>query len=152
MYCGGEFQKDLLPLPTLHMMASSHSLFLPTMLESHEEPSLCLAKGKLRVEEWTYIWRLYSIVSNKNKHVWLFVFAEALVSLLLCLVKKCPAVCNTNHFVVLLGAYGVTLSSTGKHCYVGFFFFYQYLFVFFPPLKPLFVHCRSETTHAAQGI
>lgn len=44
----------------------------------------------------------------------LFVISEALVSLLLCLVKKCPTVCNTNHFVVLLGAYGVTLSSTGK--------------------------------------
>lgn len=40
--------------------------------------------------------------------------SEALVSLLLSLVKKCPTVCNTNHFVVLLGAYGVTLSSTGK--------------------------------------
>lgn len=46
MYCGGEAQKDLLPLSTLHMMASSHSLFLPTMLDSHEEPSLCLAKGE----------------------------------------------------------------------------------------------------------
>lgn len=44
----------------------------------------------------------------------LFVISEALVSLLLSLVKKCPTVCNTNHFVVLLGAYGVTLSSTGK--------------------------------------
>lgn len=83
MYCSGKVQKDLLPLSTLHMMASSHSLFLPTMLDSHEELSLCLAK-------------------------------EALVSLLLCLVKKCPTVCNTNHFVVLLGAYGVTLSSTDQ--------------------------------------
>lgn len=56
-----------------------------------------------------------------------FVLSEALVSLLLCLVKKCPTVCNTNHFVVLLGAYGVTLSSTGK-LFCGFFFFIVYLF------------------------
>ncbi|KAM3616229.1 uncharacterized protein V6R79_014656 [Siganus canaliculatus] len=39
---------------------------------------------------------------------------EALVSLLLCLVKKCPAVCNVSHFVILLGAYGVTLSTTDQ--------------------------------------
>ncbi|KAG8001883.1 Nucleolar pre-ribosomal-associated protein 1 [Nibea albiflora] len=83
MYDSSEVQKDLIPLSTLHMMTSSHSLFLPTMLESHEEPSRCQAK-------------------------------EALVSLLLCLVKKCPTVCNSNHFVVLLGAYGVTLSTTDQ--------------------------------------
>uniref|UniRef100_A0A3B4ZNL1 URB1 ribosome biogenesis homolog n=1 Tax=Stegastes partitus TaxID=144197 RepID=A0A3B4ZNL1_9TELE len=34
---------------------------------------------------------------------------EELISLLLCLVKKCPSVCNINHFVVLLGSYGATL-------------------------------------------
>lgn len=49
-----------------------------------------------------------------NTHLFFFVISEALVSLLLCLVKKCPTVCNSNHFVVLLGAYGVTLSTTGK--------------------------------------
>lgn len=50
------------------MMASSHSLFLPTMLDSHEEPSLCLAKGEPegRVEECKYKWMLYSTISNKN--------------------------------------------------------------------------------------
>lgn len=58
-----------------------------------------------------------------------FVLSEALVSLLLCLVKKCPTVCNTNHFVVLLGAYGVTLSSTGKPFCV---FFFYLLFIYFP--------------------
>ncbi|KAM7399033.1 hypothetical protein PAMP_018327 [Pampus punctatissimus] len=79
----GEVQKDLIPLSTLHMMASSHSLFLPTMLDSNEEPSRCKAK-------------------------------EALVSLLLFLVKKCPTVCNINHFVVLLGAYGATLSTSDQ--------------------------------------
>uniref|UniRef100_A0A671V9A0 URB1 ribosome biogenesis homolog n=1 Tax=Sparus aurata TaxID=8175 RepID=A0A671V9A0_SPAAU len=83
MYGGSEVQKDLIPLSTLHMMTSSHSLFLPTMLDSNEESSSCQAK-------------------------------ESLVSLLLCLVKKCPAVCNISHFVVLLGAYGATLSTSGK--------------------------------------
>ncbi|XP_058490255.1 nucleolar pre-ribosomal-associated protein 1 [Solea solea] len=81
IYDGSDVQKDLIPLSTLHMMASSHSLFLPTMLD--EEPSRCQVK-------------------------------EALVSLLLCLVKKCPTVCNINHFVVFLGAYGATLNNSDQ--------------------------------------
>ncbi|KAM9318532.1 nucleolar pre-ribosomal-associated protein 1 [Pholidichthys leucotaenia] len=81
MYSGGEVQKDLLPLPSLHMMTCSHSLFLPTMLEC--EASTSQAK-------------------------------EALISLLLWLVKKCPAVCNINHFVILLGAYGATLCTSDQ--------------------------------------
>ncbi|XP_070761902.1 nucleolar pre-ribosomal-associated protein 1 [Enoplosus armatus] len=83
MYGSSEVQKDLIPLSTLHMMTSSHSLFLPIMLDSDEDRSRYQAK-------------------------------EALVSLLLCLVKKCPTVCNINHFVVLLGAYGVTLSTSDQ--------------------------------------
>ncbi|XP_041662144.1 nucleolar pre-ribosomal-associated protein 1 [Cheilinus undulatus] len=83
MYSGSEVQKDLIPLSTLHMMTSSHSLFLPTMLDPDGEQNMCQTK-------------------------------EALVSLLLCLVKNCPTVCNINHFVVLLGAYGVTLSTTDQ--------------------------------------
>ncbi|KAL3057633.1 hypothetical protein OYC64_007984 [Pagothenia borchgrevinki] len=83
MYGGTEVQKDLIPLTTLYTMTSSHSLFLPTMLEDEEEHSRCQAK-------------------------------EALVSLLLSLVKKCPAVCNTNQFVVLLGAYGVSLNNSDQ--------------------------------------
>ncbi|XP_054454141.1 nucleolar pre-ribosomal-associated protein 1 [Anoplopoma fimbria] len=83
MYGSSEVQKDLIPLSTLYMMTSSHSLFLPTMLDSDEEPSMCQAK-------------------------------ESLVSLLLCLVKKSPTVCSTNHFVVLLGAYGVTLRTSDQ--------------------------------------
>ncbi|KAK5868904.1 hypothetical protein PBY51_009879 [Eleginops maclovinus] len=83
MYGGSEVQKDLIPLSVLYMMTSSHSLFLPTMLDSDEEHSRCPAK-------------------------------EALVSLLLSLVKKCPTVCNTNQFVVLLGAYGVSLSTSDQ--------------------------------------
>lgn len=132
MYCGGEVQKDLLSLSTLHMMASSHSLFLPTMLDSHEEPCLCLAKGKSggRVDEWNLIRCFIQLFLMRTNMF--FVFAEALVSLLLYLVKKCPAVCNTNHFVVLLGAYGVTLSSTGKHYFVGFFLS---VFICFSQLK-----------------
>ncbi|KAM9852858.1 nucleolar pre-ribosomal-associated protein 1 [Aulostomus maculatus] len=83
MYGGLKVQSDLIPLSTLHMMISSHSLFLPTMLDCDEDPSRSKAK-------------------------------EALVSLLLCLVKKCPTVCNINHFVVLLGAYGATLSTSDQ--------------------------------------
>ncbi|KAM8854605.1 nucleolar pre-ribosomal-associated protein 1 isoform 2-T2 [Synchiropus picturatus] len=81
VYGDAEVLKDLFPPSTLHMMISSHSLFLPAMLE--EESSLVRAK-------------------------------EMLVSLLLWLVKKCPSVCNVNHFVVLLGAYGATLSITDQ--------------------------------------
>ncbi|XP_063349998.1 nucleolar pre-ribosomal-associated protein 1 [Pelmatolapia mariae] len=82
MYCGTEVQKDLILLPTLYTMISSHSLFLPTMLDS-EESNSCQIK-------------------------------EELVFLLLCLVKKSPSVCNINHFVVLLGAYGATLSTSDQ--------------------------------------
>uniref|UniRef100_A0A3Q2P3W2 URB1 ribosome biogenesis homolog n=1 Tax=Fundulus heteroclitus TaxID=8078 RepID=A0A3Q2P3W2_FUNHE len=83
MYGSTDSQKDLIPLSTLHMMSTSHSQFLPTMLDASEEPDACQAK-------------------------------EALVSLLLCLVKKCPKVCNVNHFVVLLAAYGATLSTADQ--------------------------------------
>ncbi|XP_041850678.1 nucleolar pre-ribosomal-associated protein 1 [Melanotaenia boesemani] len=83
VYGSKEVQKDLIPLSTLHMMVTSHSQFLPSMLDSNDEPS----RGRTK---------------------------EALVSLLFCLVKKCPAVCNVNHFVVLLGAYGATLSTSDQ--------------------------------------
>ncbi|XP_062314220.1 nucleolar pre-ribosomal-associated protein 1 isoform X1 [Osmerus eperlanus] len=79
MYGGRDTLTDLLPLVTMHMMISSHSLFLSTMLGS--EMDIC--------GDWQA--------------------KEALVSLLVTLVKKCPAVCNLNHYVVLLGAYGGTL-------------------------------------------
>ncbi|CAB1349349.1 unnamed protein product, partial [Coregonus sp. 'balchen'] len=84
IYGGSEGPKDLLPLSTIHTMASSHSLFLPTMLGAEEDLS-----GNTQVK-------------------------EALVSLLLSLVKRSPAVCNSNHFVVILGAYGATLSTTDQ--------------------------------------
>ncbi|KAJ8391476.1 hypothetical protein AAFF_G00089500 [Aldrovandia affinis] len=81
MYSGVDVPKDLLPLATIHMMTTSHSLFLPSMLG---------AQGELAE-------------SPQSK--------ESLVSLLLTLVKRCPAICNSSHFVVLLGAYGATLST-----------------------------------------
>uniref|UniRef100_A0A3Q1GR05 URB1 ribosome biogenesis homolog n=1 Tax=Acanthochromis polyacanthus TaxID=80966 RepID=A0A3Q1GR05_9TELE len=40
--------------------------------------------------------------------------SKELISLLLCLVKKCPSVCNVNHFVILLGAYGATLCTSDQ--------------------------------------
>ncbi|XP_072316400.1 nucleolar pre-ribosomal-associated protein 1 [Eucyclogobius newberryi] len=80
MYAQAEAHTDLLPLATLHMMSSSHSMFLPCMLDASEEQTGAHAK-------------------------------EALVSLLLCLVRKCPSVCDMNHFVVLLGAYGASLTT-----------------------------------------
>lgn len=45
MYGEEEVQKDLLPLSTLHLMISSHSQFLPTMLGCGEEPDKSPEKG-----------------------------------------------------------------------------------------------------------
>uniref|UniRef100_A0A8C1VMF8 URB1 ribosome biogenesis homolog n=1 Tax=Cyprinus carpio TaxID=7962 RepID=A0A8C1VMF8_CYPCA len=84
IYGTPETPKELLPMATVHMMTTSHSLFLPTMLSTQDDShSLHLSK-------------------------------ESLVSLLLMLVKKCPEVCNINHFLVLLGAYGASLSTTDQ--------------------------------------
>lgn len=58
-----------------------------------------------------------SIESYNIIFIYLFFYIEALITLLLTLVKKCPEVCKSNHFHVLLGAYGATLSYTGK-CFV----------------------------------
>ncbi|XP_043115226.1 nucleolar pre-ribosomal-associated protein 1 [Puntigrus tetrazona] len=76
--------RELLPLATIHMMSTSHSLFLPTMLATQDE--------------------------SDSPHL----TKESLVSLLLMLVKKCPEVCNINHFLVLLGAYGASLNTTDQ--------------------------------------
>ncbi|XP_047662255.1 nucleolar pre-ribosomal-associated protein 1 [Tachysurus fulvidraco] len=76
--------KGLLPIETLHLMVTSHSLFLPTMIVTEDET--------------------HSSLYSK----------EALVTLLFTLVKKCPEVCKSNHFHVLLGSYGATLSSTDQ--------------------------------------
>ncbi|ETE73475.1 Nucleolar pre-ribosomal-associated protein 1, partial [Ophiophagus hannah] len=74
------FKKRLTKLEVFYMMITQHSLFLSTMLRPQEG-------------------------SDMNAHL-----REALVNLLLSLVKLCPAVCERNHFAVLLGAYGATLS------------------------------------------
>ncbi|XP_026881720.2 nucleolar pre-ribosomal-associated protein 1 isoform X3 [Electrophorus electricus] len=84
MYTNVKAAQGLIPLVTINMMATSHSLFLPTMLASQDE-----ADG-----------------SSESK--------GGLVSLLLTLVKKCPEICSSHHFIVLLGAYEATLSNTDQ--------------------------------------
>ncbi|XP_066226445.1 nucleolar pre-ribosomal-associated protein 1 isoform X1 [Saccopteryx leptura] len=71
---------ELLPLPVVHMMLTQHSLFLPTLLRSDAE-------------------------GDPDSHI-----TEALVDLMLVLVRMCPSVCESSHFAVLLGAYGASLS------------------------------------------
>ncbi|XP_054829571.1 nucleolar pre-ribosomal-associated protein 1 [Eublepharis macularius] len=75
-----DFSQRLVKLSILYMMITQHSLFLSTMLRSRED-------------------------ADTNVHA-----REALVDILLTLVKCCPEVCESNHFAVLLGAYGATLS------------------------------------------
>ncbi|XP_007939478.1 nucleolar pre-ribosomal-associated protein 1 [Orycteropus afer afer] len=67
-------------LSVVHMMLIQHSLFLSSMLKSEGE-------------------------ENPDSQV-----KEALVDLMLAIVKMCPSVCESSHFAVLLGAYGATLS------------------------------------------
>uniref|UniRef100_H3BBX5 URB1 ribosome biosis homolog n=1 Tax=Latimeria chalumnae TaxID=7897 RepID=H3BBX5_LATCH len=74
--------KTLVQLPIIHMMVTNHSLFLPMMLKSREDLD----------------------VNDQMK--------DALADILLTLVKRCPSVCDSNHFAVLLGAYGATLGIT----------------------------------------
>ncbi|KAA0701697.1 Nucleolar pre-ribosomal-associated protein 1 [Triplophysa tibetana] len=83
MYGMPESPKELLPLATIHMMITSHSRFLSTMLSRQDSDGLHLSK-------------------------------EALVSLLLTVVRKCPEVCNSSHFLVNLGAYGASMSTTDQ--------------------------------------
>ncbi|KAI5624249.1 nucleolar pre-ribosomal-associated protein 1 [Silurus asotus] len=84
MYGSVLSSKELLPISTIHMMVTSHSLFMPTMLAPLDDTD----------------------IGPYSK--------EALVTLLLTLVRKCPEVCKSNHFHVLLGAYGATLSNTDQ--------------------------------------
>lgn len=149
MYSGSEVQRELVPLSTLHMMTSSHSLFLPTMLECDDEPGRCQAKGKSGVEQTGGIKHETKKKTLLFEHrlFYIVVFSEALVSLLLCLVRKCPTVCNINHFVVLLGAYGVTLSTSGKSGYLR-----TVARVCFLSSYILLLVCRSETLTASSGV
>lgn len=74
-----------------------------------KSPRVRLKVRLVWVKDFTHV-----ITFFVDKLIYFVVFTEALVSLLLCLVKKCPAVCTNNHFVVLMGAYGVTLSTLGR--------------------------------------
>eukprot|EP00062_Callorhinchus_milii_P017802 gi/632970596/ref/XP_007901740.1/ PREDICTED: nucleolar pre-ribosomal-associated protein 1 [Callorhinchus milii] len=84
LYENADLAGMLIPLPTIHTMVTNHSLFLSTMLKATEDPD-----ENLRTR-------------------------DALVDVLLSLVKQCPSVCDSSHFTVLLGAYGATLSSTDR--------------------------------------
>ncbi|XP_014875164.1 nucleolar pre-ribosomal-associated protein 1 [Poecilia latipinna] len=55
-----------------------------------------------------------SVILDSSEESNKYQVKEALVSLLLCLVEKCPKVCNINHFIVLLAAYGATLSTSDQ--------------------------------------
>ncbi|XP_059824654.1 nucleolar pre-ribosomal-associated protein 1 [Hypanus sabinus] len=84
LYEKEELAQNLVSLPMVHMMVTNHSLFLPTMLKSIED-------------------------SDESARI-----KGALIDVILILVKHCPSVCNRNHFPVLLGAYGATLSITDQ--------------------------------------
>ncbi|OXB79759.1 UNVERIFIED_CONTAM: hypothetical protein H355_013744 [Colinus virginianus] len=71
----------LVKLSKLHMMVTHHSLFLSAMLRSREEDGTNIQTR------------------------------EALVDILLTVVKLDPSVCESSHLAVLLGAYGATLST-----------------------------------------
>ncbi|XP_076837432.1 nucleolar pre-ribosomal-associated protein 1 isoform X2 [Brachyhypopomus gauderio] len=86
MYINVKAVQGLLPLSTIHTMVTGHSLFLPTMLSATSQDA--------------------TDINPESK--------EALVSLLLTLVKSCPGVCSSHHVVVLLGAYEATLSTTDQ--------------------------------------
>ncbi|XP_078265733.1 nucleolar pre-ribosomal-associated protein 1 [Rhinoraja longicauda] len=84
LYENEKLIQNLVPPPMIHTMVTNHSLFLPTMLKARDD-------------------------SDKSASV-----KDALIDVLLVLVRLCPSVCNSNHFAVMLGAYGATLSITDQ--------------------------------------
>ncbi|NXD76883.1 NPA1P protein, partial [Halcyon senegalensis] len=76
--------QSLVKLSKLHMMVTQHSLFLSAILRSREEDG-----------------------TNSQTR-------EALVDILLTLVKLSPSLCESSHLAVLLGAYGATLSAVDQ--------------------------------------
>ncbi|NXW05576.1 NPA1P protein, partial [Fregetta grallaria] len=74
----------LVKLSKLHMMVTQHSLFLSAILRSREEDGTNIQTR------------------------------EALVDILLTVVKLSPSLCEGSHLAVLLGAYGATLSATDQ--------------------------------------
>ncbi|NXE18412.1 NPA1P protein, partial [Ardeotis kori] len=76
--------QKLVKLSKLHMMVTQHSLFLSAILRSREEDGTNIQTR------------------------------EALVDILLTVVKLSPALCESSHLAVLLGAYGATLSTVDQ--------------------------------------
>ncbi|XP_040440850.1 nucleolar pre-ribosomal-associated protein 1 [Falco naumanni] len=76
--------QSLVKLSKLHMMVTQHSLFLSAILRSREEDG-----------------------TNTQTR-------EALVDILLTVVKLSPSLCESSHLAVLLGAYGATLSAVDQ--------------------------------------
>ncbi|NXW56243.1 NPA1P protein, partial [Eurystomus gularis] len=76
--------QSLVKLSKLHMMVTQHSLFLSAILRSREEDG-----------------------TNSQTR-------EALVDILLTVVKLNPSLCESSHLAVLLGAYGATLSAVDQ--------------------------------------
>ncbi|NXW42813.1 NPA1P protein, partial [Nyctiprogne leucopyga] len=74
----------LVKLSKLHMMVMQHSLFLSAILRSREEDGTNIQTR------------------------------EALVDILLTIVKLSPSLCESSHLAVLLGAYGATLSAVDQ--------------------------------------
>uniref|UniRef100_A0A667Y939 URB1 ribosome biogenesis homolog n=1 Tax=Myripristis murdjan TaxID=586833 RepID=A0A667Y939_9TELE len=68
MYGGSDLPKDLLPLSTMHMMISSHSLFLPTMLDPDEEARGSQAKGSSQGYLSIVVFFFLFINNIKHKH------------------------------------------------------------------------------------
>ncbi|NXX39942.1 NPA1P protein, partial [Tricholaema leucomelas] len=79
-----ELSQSLVKLSKLHMMVTQHSLFLSAILRSREEDG-----------------------TNTQTR-------EALVDILLTVVKLNPSLCESSHLAVLLGAYGATLSAVDQ--------------------------------------
>ncbi|XP_054247582.1 nucleolar pre-ribosomal-associated protein 1 [Indicator indicator] len=79
-----ELSQSLVKLSKLHMMVTQHSLFLSAILRSREEDG-----------------------TNTQTR-------EALVDILLTVVKLSPSLCESSHLAVLLGAYGATLSAVDQ--------------------------------------
>ncbi|NXP51775.1 NPA1P protein, partial [Heliornis fulica] len=76
--------QSLVKLSKLHMMVTQHSLFLSAILRSREEDGTNIQTR------------------------------EALVDILLTVVRLSPSVCESSHLAVLLGAYGATLSAVDQ--------------------------------------
>ncbi|NXP74212.1 NPA1P protein, partial [Ramphastos sulfuratus] len=79
-----ELSQSLVKLSKLHMMVTQHSLFLSAILRSREEDGTNIQTR------------------------------EALVDILLTVVKLSPSLCESSHLAVLLGAYGATLSAVDQ--------------------------------------